>query len=197
MLELNFRLPLKYPNIYKSRLVIDGLKEQSIAIITMDEPNYITEGIWGILPQGFEGDWEKFQKLKTTLHTNTEEISKTILYKEALEKRRCLILVTGFYIHQLIDNEINTYLVEKDTAAPFTLAGIYNILEDGFVTSTVINTEMNDLLASEKNIYDCMPLEIPLLFKNLWLNPTTNMEDIQHIVSKPYLTEFKIQKIAS
>jgi putative SOS response-associated peptidase YedK len=196
-LELNFGLPLKYPNIYKSRLVIDGLKEQSVAIITMNEPNYITEGIWGILPQNFEGDWEKFQQLKTTLHTNKNEISTNVLYKEALEKRRCLILVTGFYIHQLIDNEIKTYLVEKDNAAPFALAGIYNILEDGFVTSTVINTEMNDLLSSEENLYDYMPLEIPLLFKNMWLNPASNIEDVQHIVSKPYLTKFKIQKIAS
>ncbi|MBC8753136.1 SOS response-associated peptidase family protein [Kordia sp. YSTF-M3] len=196
-LELTFGLSLKYPNIYKPQLVIDGLKEQSIAIITMDEPNAITEGIWGILPQDFQGDWRKFQKLKTTLHTNKEEISRNVLYKEALEKRRCLILATGFYIHHIVDTEIETYLVEKENAAPFALAGIYNILEDGFVTCSVINTEMNDLLSSKQNLYNYMPLEIPLLFKNIWLSPKTASEDILHIISKPYLTKFKIQRIAS
>jgi len=196
-LELTFGLSIKYPNIYKTRLVIDGLKEQSVAVITMHEPNYITEGIWGILPQDFQGDWRKFQKLKTTLHTNKDEISKNILYKEALEKRRCLILVTGFYMHHIVDTEIETYLVEKENRKPFTLAGIYNILEDGFVTCTVINTEVNDLLSSENNLYNYMPLEIPSLFKNMWLNPQTATEDVQYIISKPYLTKFKIQKIAS
>ncbi|WP_160129537.1 SOS response-associated peptidase family protein [Kordia antarctica] len=196
-LELTFRLPLMYPNTYKPNLIIDGLKEQSIPIITMHDPKHITKGIWGILPQDFEGDWKKFQKLKTTLHTNRNDIANNILYNEALEKRRCLILVTGFYMYQLDENEIKTFLVEKENAAPFSIAGIYNILEDGFITCSVINTEINDLLSSEKNLYDSMPLEIPQLFKNTWLSEQTAFNDIKHIISKPYLTKFKIQRIAS
>ncbi|WP_430411748.1 SOS response-associated peptidase family protein [Kordia sp.] len=196
-LELLFGLPLRYPNIYRSNLVIDGLKEQSIPIISMEDPDYITEGIWGILPQDFKGDWEKFQKLKTTLHTNKNDIDNNILYNEALEKRRCLILVTGFYMYELVDNEVKTYLIEKENATPFALAGIYNILEDGFATCSVINTRINDLLSSEKNLYDHMPLEIPLLFKKMWLSEQTPLAAVQQIISKPYLTKFKIQRIAS
>lgn len=197
LIELTFDVPLKYPNIYNPRIAIDGRKEQSIPIITMDQPDYITEGIWGILPQNFEGNWKKFQRLKTTLHTNKEEIEKSILYKEALSKRRCLILVTGFYIYHIVNNQIETFLVEKSDPKPFSIAGIYNILEDGFVTCTVVNTEINDLLSSEKNLYNYMPLEIPKLFKNMWLDPKTNLEDINSIIEKPYLTKFKIQNIAS
>ncbi|WP_046756217.1 SOS response-associated peptidase family protein [Kordia jejudonensis] len=196
-LELTFGLPLRYPNIYRSKLKIDGLKEQSIPIITMHDPHYITEGIWGILPQNFEGEWKKFQQLKTTLHTNRQDISNNILYKEALNKRRCLILVTGFYIYKIVDTDVRKFLVEKENATPFALAGIYNILGDGFVTCSVINTKVNDLLSSEKNLYDHMPLEIPLLFKNMWLSHETAENDIQQIISKPYLTKFKIQRIAS
>lgn len=196
-MELAFRLPLKYPNIYKPRRIINGRKEQSVPIITMDDSNCISEGIWGILPQDFQGDWKKFQKLKTTLHTNKEDIKKNILYKEALKERRCLILVTGFYVHHLVDNEVQTFLVEKKPLTPFSLAGIYNVLEDGFVTCTVINTEVNDILSSERNLYNQMPLEIPSLFKNMWLSPKTSISDIESIVDKPYKTKFKIQKIAS
>ncbi|KAB8151649.1 hypothetical protein EZY14_017230 [Kordia sp. TARA_039_SRF] len=196
-LELTFGLPIKYPNIYRPKIRIDGRKEQSIPIITMEEPNYISEGIWGILPQDFEGDWKRFQKLKITLHTNAKEIQQSILYKEALKKRRCLILVTGFYMHHIVQNDIETFLVEKETPKPFAIAGVYNVLEDGFLTCTVINTESNDLLTSEKNLYNQMPLEIPALFKNMWLNPKTNIEDIKKIIDKPYLTKFKIQNIAS
>ncbi|AXG68148.1 SOS response associated peptidase (SRAP) [Kordia sp. SMS9] len=196
-IELTFGLPLKFPNIYKPRLVIKGHKEQSIPMITMEEPHVISEGIWGILPQNFEGDWKKFQQIKTTLHTNKEEIQKSVLYKEALSKRRCLILVTGFYIHHIIDNSIETFLVEKEPPKPLALAGVYNILEDGFLTCTVINTDINDTLSSETNLYNFMPLEIPSLFKNMWLNSKTDLEDIEKIIEKPYITKFKIQKIAS
>ena len=195
--ELTFKIPLKYPNVYEPRKTIDGKKEQSISIITMDEPECISEGIWGILPQNFDGDWKRFQEKKVTLHTDKNDITRSILYKEAIEKRRCLILVTGFYIYHIVNNEVQTFLVEKDTPTPFSIAGIYNVLEDGFKTCTVINTEINDLLSSEKNLYNYMPLEIPPLFKNMWLDPKTDLKDIERIIDKPYLTKFKVRKISS
>ncbi|WP_046742903.1 SOS response-associated peptidase family protein [Kordia zhangzhouensis] len=197
LLELTFSIPLKYPNIYKPRMVIDGKKEQSVSIITTDEPTVISEGIWGILPQNFEGDWESFQEKKITLHTDKKDIYKSVLYKEAISKRRCLILVTGFYMYHIINNKVHTFLVEKEKLTPFSVAGIYNVLDDGFKTCTVINTEINDLLSSEKNLYEYMPLEIPPLFKNKWLDMETPIEDIERIIEKPYLTKFKVQKITS
>ncbi|TYP99318.1 putative SOS response-associated peptidase YedK [Tenacibaculum adriaticum] len=190
-------IKFKYPNIYKPRLKIDGYKEQSVSIITMEEPNLITQGIWGILPQNFEGEWKKFQRLKTTLHVNEKEISENVLYKEALERRRCLIIVTGFYTHHLEGKKITNYLVEKTPLKPFYLAGIYNVLEDGFATCSVINTNTNSCLSSINNLYEVMPLQIPKMFKNIWLDKATTIKDINYIVSKPYITKFKIQRIAS
>lgn len=187
----------KYPNIYKPRLKIDGYKEQTVSIITMDFPNIITQGIWGVLPQNFEGDWKKFQRLKTTLHVNKTEISENVLYKDALAKRRCLIIVTGFYTHQLTGKKITSYLVEKKPLRPFYLAGIYNVLEDGFVTCSVVNTDANSSVASINNLYEVMPLQIPEILKNIWLDKNTEIKDINYIVSKPYITKFKVQKIAS
>ena len=187
----------KYPNIYKPRLKIDGYKEQTVSIITMDFPNIITQSIWGILPQNFEGDWKKFQRLKTTLHVNKTEISENVLYKDALAKRRCLIILTGFYTHQLTGKKITSYLVEKTPLRPFYLAGIYNILEDGFVTCSVLNTHANSCVATINNLYEVMPLQIPKILKNIWLDKNTAIKDINYIVSKPYITKFKVQKIAS
>lgn len=187
----------RYPSLYKPRLKINGYKEQSLSIITADEPNFITQGIWGILPQNFDGDWKKFQRLKNTLHVNENEIYNNILYKEALQKRRCLIVVTGFYTHYLSENQITDYLVEKDSLTPFYLAGVYNVLADGFITCTVINTKANNSLNSINNLYEVMPLQIPDIFKKIWLDKNAEPEEIDYIISKPYVTKFKIQKIAS
>ena len=187
----------EFPNIYKPKLKIDGSSEQSISIITMEDSTVITYGIWGILPQNFDGEWKKFQNFRNTLHVHESEISKNVLYKEALEKRRCLIIVTGFYMYHLEGKNVVNYLVEKETLRPFYLAGMYNVLEDGFISCSVINTRTSDALQSINSLYKVMPIQIPKLFKKSWLAKETCRKDINYILSKPYLTKFKIQRIAS
>ncbi|MDY0779527.1 SOS response-associated peptidase family protein [Tenacibaculum sp. IB213877] len=191
------KLKLKYPNIYKPKRNIDGLKEQSVSIITMENPNIISQGIWGILPHNFKDSWGAFQKIKNTIHTNKNELFNNILYKEALFKRRCLILATGFYIYKIKNNKIIRYLVEKKNREPFYLAGIYNVTDDGFKTCTIINTETEDVLDAYDNIYNCMPLQIPKIFKNIWLDNTTKLDNLKYMISKPYLSNLIVQKIAS
>lgn len=190
-------LSLKYPALYKPRLKIDGNKEQTLSIVTIDNPNVIIPGIWGILPHNYSGSWKNFQKIKTTLHVSKEELFSNILYRDALMNRRCLIIVTGFYMHYLKGSKIKNYLVEKKPLHPYFLAGIYNVLEDGFITCSVINTETNDKLTSINNLYEHMPLVIPKLLKNHWLSKESTLEDIKQILSKPYSSKLAVNKIAS
>ena len=63
LLRQELHTDVKYPLLYKPKLKIDGNKEQTVSIITMDEPTVVTPGIWGILPQNYEGSWKNFQKL--------------------------------------------------------------------------------------------------------------------------------------
>ncbi|MFY7671300.1 SOS response-associated peptidase family protein [Tenacibaculum sp. MEBiC06402] len=191
------RLSLKYPALYKPRLKIDGNKEQTLSIVTIDNPNVIIPGIWGILPHNYSGSWKNFQKLKTTLHVSTEELFTNALYQQALIHRRCLIIVTGFYMHYLNDSKVKNFLVEKKPIKPFYLAGIYNVLADGFITCSVINTKANKKLASKNNLYEYMPLVLPKLLKNHWLSKESTLEDIKQILSKPYSFKLAVNKIAS
>ena len=71
------------------------------------------------------------------------------------------------------------------------------VLKDGFITCSVINTNANSYLTSINNLYEVMPLQIPKMFKNIWLDKGTTIKDVNYIVSKPYITKFKIQRIAS
>ena len=172
------KLKFKYPHLYKSKRKINGLKEQTICLITMDSPNKIRHGIWGILPQNYNEDWKKFQHIKHSLHTNKKEIKENILFKGSLQTRRCLLIVTGFYTHKLINGEIENYLVEKKDQKPFYLAGVYNTTYDGFTTCTVINTKATKKLNTQNNLYNVMPLQIPQILKNVWLNKSLKYNDI-------------------
>ncbi|WP_299010425.1 SOS response-associated peptidase family protein [uncultured Tenacibaculum sp.] len=189
------KLNFKYPHLHKPRRKINGLKEQTVNIITMDNPLEITQGIWGMLPQNYADNWNKFQQIKRTLHVRREEIKKSILFKEALLFRRCLLIVTGFYAHKVIDGSIENYLVEKDKREPFYLAGVYNTTEDGFVTCSVINTNTTEELNSFNNLYEIMPLQIPRTFKKMWLDRSTDMSDVEYLINNPYDAKYNIQKI--
>ncbi|CAM1365407.1 putative SOS response-associated peptidase YedK [Tenacibaculum sediminilitoris] len=191
------RLSFKYPHLHKPRRKINGLKEQTVNIITMDNPNEITRGIWGILPQNYTENWSKFQQIKHTLHVRKEDLEKNILFKEALFSRRCLLIVTGFYIHKMVGNTIENYLVEKSNQEPFYLAGIYNTTNDDFLTCSVINIKATKEFSSINNLYEIMPLQIPKMFKNMWLDSKTNIKDIDYLINNPYDSGLIAQKIAT
>ncbi|MFD0964744.1 SOS response-associated peptidase family protein [Pseudofulvibacter geojedonensis] len=186
-----------YPYLYKPKRKINGLKEQSICVITQENPNQIKQAIWGMLPNNYKGDWRKFQRVKFTLHVNKKEIKKNILYKEAFLQRRCLIIVTGFYVHKLIRGRLENYLVENKNLEPYYLAGIYNVTNDGFITCSVINTEAVEELNTINNLYEFMPLQIPKIFKNVWLDNHTTEQAIDSLINEPYYIKLKVQKIAS
>ncbi|MHC9087486.1 SOS response-associated peptidase family protein [Tenacibaculum sp. IMCC1] len=196
-IETFTKLPFKYPYLHKPKRKINGLKEQTVCIINMENPNQIMQAIWGLLPQNYGDNWNKFQHIKQTLHINKEEIKNNILFKEALYLRRCLFIVTGFYIHKVINGVVENYLVEKDNQKPFYLAGLYNITNDGFYTCSVINTKLIGKLNDFNNLYQVMPIQIPEIFKNMWLNKKSEIIDINYLMSTPYITNLKVQRIAS
>ena len=50
-IERDLNALFKYPNLYTPQVVISGLTEVSIPIVTMDEPNTISLAIWGFIAQ--------------------------------------------------------------------------------------------------------------------------------------------------
>lgn len=191
------KLNFKYPHLHKPRRKINGLKEQTVNVITMENPNEIMQGIWGILPQDYAENWSKFQQIKHTLHVRKDDLKNNILFKEALFYRRCLLIVTGYYIHKIVGNTIENYLVEKSNQEPFYVAGIYNTTNDGFLTCTVINIKVTEEFNTINNLYEIMPLQMPKMFKSMWLDFKTSQNDIDYLINNPYDSGLQAQKIAT
>nr|BFF37556.1 hypothetical protein BACT7_24180 [Tenacibaculum mesophilum] len=45
-IETFTKLPFKYPYLHKPKRKINGLKEQTVCIINMENPNQIMQAIW-------------------------------------------------------------------------------------------------------------------------------------------------------
>jgi putative SOS response-associated peptidase YedK len=121
-----------------------------------------------ILPWGFWPQWSKqSNNSKSLINARAETLAEKPTFKEAFQKRRCLIAADGFYEWSKEKNQFYFYLQNRE---PFGLAGIYG--PGLFVTGkeasfVIITTSPNKLIAP---VHNRMPVIIPHDKQSLWLD---------------------------
>ncbi|UZO81495.1 SOS response-associated peptidase [Aquimarina sp. ERC-38] len=159
-IEDHFNLNFKFPNTYFKEVVIDGANENLLPIIKANSTDYISLGIWGLLPDDFEGDWQDFQKFFSTLFVKPRGAESEKLADLLNNDQPCLVIISGFFIHKYIDGELQPYYVYKEDEKPFCVAGICTTLEDGFVTFSIYNVPSTGLVENIQNMSAKMPLVV-------------------------------------
>ncbi len=186
----------KYPHLYEPQLLINGLNEVSIPLVTMDNPKEIALAIWGMLPEKYKEDWNIFQSISNTLNLHEKLMDSDLWYAHALKQRRSLIPVTGFFTSYLKDGEAYPYYISLKSGKPFYLAGVYNILEDGFITCSLLVGKANAFIKKFENVVDCMPLIVTREAKEEWLHMDTSIHKIRDILKNPLVNEYQASPIA-
>lgn len=177
--------PFRYPNLYQPKPVINGLEETILPVITMAEPREITYAIWGMLPEHYEEDWDQFQNVFNTLNLSLESLQTGMWYSKALESRRCLIIASGFFTYYIKDGQMFPYYVHHESGDPLCLGGIYNQLEDGFVTCGLIISKENAFVGKIQNIDRGMPLILSPEIRESWLDSRASRGSILKYVNDP------------
>ena len=178
-LETAFGRPFKYPNIYRPRLLINGLDEASIPVIIKERPGHIDYAIWGLLPEHYRDDWYIFQNSLNTLNIAPEMIGQDGWIRDTLVNRRCMILVSGFFVMHLYEGELYPYFVRMRSGEAFALAGIYNVLDDGFVTASLLLGSPNHLIEKINNIGKGMPIILQPEAREHWLEALSDREVLE------------------
>ncbi|MEM6517675.1 MAG: SOS response-associated peptidase family protein [Bacteroidota bacterium] len=163
-------LKFKFPDAYQKRLIVDGLQEEVLPVILSENPGVIDFGIWGLLPQNFKEDWFVFQSTGNTLNTHTSTVLSNSYYNEVLLQRRCCILVSGFFASYYSNGEVFPIYVYSKKFPVISLAGIYNLTYDGFITTTVLLKKSNAYMSKLHNLSKNMPIIIGLENRSNWLN---------------------------
>ncbi|MCK0144893.1 SOS response-associated peptidase [Arenibacter sp. F26102] len=182
-LEKEFNRRFKYPNLFQKQVLINGIDEVTIPIIPMEEADLMVPAIWGLLPEGYKDEWSVFQDIFNSLNLNIHSLSNPSWYSNALLQRRCLIPVTGFFTSYLIDGILYPYYFRRRSGLPFCLTGIYNKLDDGFLTCSIITTHTNHNLKAIQNIDGTVPMMLSKDQYNTWLNQDLNENDIQNLLN--------------
>ncbi|MDC6351152.1 SOS response-associated peptidase family protein [Zeaxanthinibacter sp. PT1] len=184
-IEQELGIPFKFPQIYKPQALLNGLEETTLPVITMDDPSWINYSIWGILPEDYLEDWEFFQNIYNTLNLGKESLDSNLWYSAAIERRRCMVVTTGFFTTYLHKGDIYPYYVHAPDYKPFCIGGVYNQLEDGFITCALIIVQPDELVSQIQTVDRGMPLIIGEEMRKTWLDPKAPSENIVEMIRDP------------
>lgn len=196
-IEETFELPFKYPNLHEPQAVIFGLNEVTIPVITIENTTEISLAIWGILPNGFTGDWAIFQSVTNTLNLLQATVGDNEWHGDAFRNRRCLIIVNGFFTTLLKDGKIQPYHVSQQDRQPFLLAGLYNQTDDGFLSCSLLLGKAKGAIQKHQNLSNQMPLIIKKNRMNRWLDKNTELDELNHLLNNTPHKGFNILPIGT
>lgn len=151
-----------------------------LVAITNDEPTEMDNLQWGLLPH-WANDPEDVPR---PINARSETVSEKPMFRDALEKRRCLILADGFYEWKGTRGGKQPYRIEQPGREPYAYAGLWDTWEhngDSVRTCTILTTKANTVVA---DIHNRMPVILNPEDENTWLSGG-DVEVIQSLC-KPY-----------
>lgn len=156
------------------------------AVFSSDHGNWLASYLWGLIPF-----WAKDPSIGAKLfNARAETVSQKPSFKNAFAKRRCLIPADGFYEWKKEGNKKIPYFFGLKSGSPFYLAGLYETWKAPdqklVETCTIITTGANDVV---KPIHDRMPVIVPKVAQELWLNPDIKDPSRLLDILKPYPSE--------
>lgn len=138
---------------------------------------------WGLIPF-----WAKDATIgRKLVNARLDSIAEKPAYREAWQRRRCLIPASGFYEwSEPKDGRKRPYFIRPGSEPLLALAGLWERWRtpegEKLETCVIVTTDANAQLAP---IHDRMPLLIPRDAHALWLDPRSTVDDMLKLAARP------------
>ncbi len=143
---------------------------------------------WGLIPR-----WAKDRSIGARLiNARAETVHQKPSFREALRRRRCLVVADGFYEWQKRGGGARQpYFVTLKERRPFGFAGLWERWRDPhsgeeLITCTLITAAANALVAP---IHHRMPVILPREAYATWLDPTLTAPHAARALLRPLSAE--------
>lgn len=184
--EIEARFGVPVPAGYKPRYNIAPAQE-ILALLADGQSRRLDVFRWGLIPP-----WAKDAKIGNKLiNARAETLFEKPSFRDAVKKRRCLVIADGFYEwRQTLQGKKTPVYVRLQSQEPFGFAGLWESWNapDGQTvkTCTIITTEPNELL---KPVHNRMPVIVPQEREDLWLEPSPKTAKELENILRPYRIE--------
>ncbi len=140
------------------------------AVLEAEDQRWLDVLRWGLVPW-----WSKdTRSAARMINARAETLVSKPAYREAFEKRRCIIPADGFYEWRVVEDDKSKqpYFIRRTDGDPMAFAGlgaIWRTPDDGRLrTCSIVTTKANDTVAP---LHDRMPVILPPAAWDAWLDP--------------------------
>ena len=156
------------------------------AVVQRDGQNILESFLWGLIPS-----WAKDSSIgNKMINARAETIAEKPSFKNAFQKRRCLIPADGFYEWQKLGKMKKPFRFSLKSGKPFGFAGLYETWlspeNESVHTCTIITTEPNKLM---QPIHDRMPVIVGKKLEASWIDPGNHNQKELLAILQPYPSE--------
>jgi putative SOS response-associated peptidase YedK len=172
-----------------------GFNHPDIPVITNHHPDQIQLFGWGLIPFWVKDPKQAVDLSNRTLNARGEDIFKKPSFRNAAQKKRCLILVDGFFEYHWHLGKSYPYYVTMKNEEPMLLAGLWetwHYKEEDMVRNTcsIVTTRANSLMEYIHNQPkgsegSRMPVIIPEGLETKWLmeiKEPPDKDEIQELI---------------
>ena len=140
---------------------------QAVLTVTNRDARHAEYMRWGLIPS-----WAKDASIgNRMINARGETVAQKPSFRNALQRRRCLVLADGFYEWQKVGKGKQPMRIVLKSREPFAFAGLWetwrNPEGETIRSCTIITTEANDLL---RPIHERMPVILPRELEEFWLD---------------------------
>jgi putative SOS response-associated peptidase YedK len=191
-LELRFGAKLDSPDSYKPGSKISAFSLPQLPVICNEDPFSIRIFTWGLIPFWVK-DLNSAKEIRMkTFNAKSESLAEKPSFRNSLNRKRCLVLATGFYEWHTDGNKKTPYFIGLKDQIAFALAGLYDQWtnrETGEKTDTftVITTHANPMMEEIHNLKKRMPVILSPAAEKRWLD--LNIDPLKENLFEPYPEE--------
>jgi putative SOS response-associated peptidase YedK len=134
---------------------------------------------WGLIPS-----WTKGTPKLQPINAKSETAANSGMFREALERRRCLVPADGFYEWKGSTPPKQPYFIRMKDDGPFAFAGLWERWQpednaEPLDTFTILTTTPNDVLLP---IHNRMPVILDQSEYDRWLDRRNNVADVADLL---------------
>jgi putative SOS response-associated peptidase YedK len=158
-----------------------------LPVITSESPSEIQLYTWGLIPFWVKDVKAAEEMRLKTMNARAESIFEKPAFRDAAERRHCLVLADGFFEWQEYQGKNYPYYIRLKTHEPFAMAGLWSAWKNPKITEelrtyTVITTKANPLMEQIHNKKKRMPLILPKDREREWLDVSLTKKDVESLL---------------
>jgi putative SOS response-associated peptidase YedK len=168
--------------------------DPAYVVVQREERRAVVAYRWGLIPH-----WAESAKVASRMfNARAETLGRSPAFADALNRKRCLVPVDGFYEWHRSAGRRQPYTIGREDGAPLVLAGLWSGWRDPAVdrvvrSFTIVTTRPNEQLGW---LHNRMPVVVPPAGWGTWLDPNADPGELRAMLEPTDEVALRIEPVS-